>query len=236
MPYEAGRVASVTYEKRRTVWGRNPATRDTLASHYEFGYSRPAPTPRPSLTLDAVYMDAAPRPRTGTLPAVRYNAVTGSRASTEQTSRGEPPALGSTGGLGRTFTSITSTVEESAERDRFRRAHYYPVSQALLQGYSRPGHSMREYHSARELREDMRSHVRPALGPQEKFGYTARPHVSSAEYGWHQPPLPPHPAAPPTPAPPATPNTRPFSQLAVYNGRRLSPMTRYMNAVIRGPR
>eukprot|EP01048_Picozoa_sp_COSAG05_P019542 COSAG05_NODE_3088_length_2334_cov_9.969575_2_plen_139_part_00 len=138
MPYEQGRIASVNYEKRSSVWGRNPAARDTLASHYEFGYSRPAPTPRPSLTLDAAYMEAAPRPRTGTLPAVRYNALSGSRALTEQPSRGEPPAMGSTDSLGRTFTSITSTVEESAERDRFRRAHYYPVSQALLQGYRRP--------------------------------------------------------------------------------------------------
>ena len=95
--------------------------------------------------------------------------------------RFEDAAPGSTA---RTFTAITGVTEENAERERFRRAHYYPVSEALLQGYN---HAPRfgEYHSARELRADKVKHTRPRNDLHAKFSYTARPPVANMEYGWH---------------------------------------------------
>lgn len=85
------------------------------------------------------------------------------------------------GTTGRKFTTITGVTEENSERERFRRAHYYPVSEALLQGHSHPPRTG-EYHSARELRSDMTKHTRPKLPVHAKFGYTTRPPVANMEY------------------------------------------------------
>jgi hypothetical protein len=202
-------------------------TRETLVNHFELGYVKGPYAQRwvePATPLDS-------RPATGAYPPVlsRYDTVVGRPALHQAPSRGEPPPPGTA--LGRQYTSITAPVEERFEHERFRRAHYYPVSEAMQQGFRRPGLSNSEYYSARELRGDKGSHVRPILGPQEKYGYTARPPTSAAEHGWHLP-------LPDSANPPSTPmaTTTPFSQLRVNNARRLSPMTRYMQAVLAGPR
>jgi hypothetical protein len=175
--------------------------------------------------------------------------------------RFEDAAPGSTA---RTFTAITGVTEENAERERFRRAHYYPVSEALLQGYN---HAPRfgEYHSARELRADKVKHTRPRNDLHAKFSYTARPPAANMEYGWHGVPPGSAPSSAPgsprlhVPAPPTTAGSQlgdsatqtsekfdsasgtvqlpvGFSQLKVYKPRSACPMTRFADTIIAGPR
>jgi hypothetical protein len=104
-------------------------------------------------------------------------------------------------------------TEENAERERFRRAHFYPVSEALLQGYNYPPR-FGEYKSARELRADKVKHSRPRNNPHDKFSYTARPPAANMEYGWHAVASQSPRSAPPSsprlhvPAPPTTAGSR----------------------------
>lgn len=116
------------------------------------------------------------------------------------------------GSTPRTITSITGVIEENAGHERFRRAHFYPVSEAVLQGYSHPPR-FGEYSSGRELRADKVKHSRARVDPHDKFSYTARPPAANMEYGWHvvPPPSPRLALSSPrvhVPAPPTTGSSR----------------------------
>lgn len=175
------RPIQVDYAPVQTFSGKAQGTWDNVHnSHFDLRTPGPSFAPRPALTLDPLNFPSAPKsPRTA-LPYVRYNAANG-HLQHSGPSTYEDAAPGSTA---RTFTSITGITEENAERERFRRAHFYPVSEALLQGYNYPPRKG-EYHSARELRADKVKHSRPREELHDKFSYTSRPPVANMEYGWH---------------------------------------------------
>eukprot|EP01051_Picozoa_sp_SAG22_P014982 SAG22_NODE_1897_length_3356_cov_3.577832_1_plen_240_part_00 len=175
------------YQPRTTAFGKSAATRAQLSHHHS---NRTAA----NLTLDAANQQAA----TSSLPYIR-----------------QPTGAVRASPYGRKY-NITSILEENKESETHRRRHYWPASQALLQGYDHPPRSG-EYSSARELREDRTKHVRPSLEPFQKFGATTAPPVSSMAYGWRV-------------------DASSSARQAGYSGRVCSPMTRYVEKMIKGPR
>jgi hypothetical protein len=114
----------------------------------------------------------------------KLNSATGDRGTAALGVR--PTVLDISCGAG---SGITAPAEEEFEKERFRRAHYYPVSLALRQGYSSPWKQQHGgYQSARELHTHRTQHIRLEQPPQQRYG--ALP-LARRPVG-RQPPLTPH--------------------------------------------